>query len=117
MSDQEKELKKQLDEARKEAADLQKQIAAAAAEKKVAEDALLSLQAEIASGKAQPKVTGTYKGHAFDAGHLRVRDGNGVLHDAQILINEAADGEGNAAACAVLDRLIEINYAHFQKVA
>lgn len=117
MSDQEKELKKQLDEARKEADNLQKQIAAAAAEKKVAEDALLSLQAEIAAGKAQPRVTGTYKGHAFDAGHLRVRDGNGVLHDAQKLITDAADGEGDAAACAVLDRLIDIDYGYFNKVA
>jgi len=64
-------------------------------------------------------ITGSYKGYRFADGHQRVRDAKGALCDTALLLESANNPAhpNHATACAVLDRLIQINYAYFTKDA
>jgi hypothetical protein len=77
---------------------------------------LAAAQEALKKGGPAP-IPGTYKGHAFVPGHKRVRDADGNMCDTAMLLQAANDpaSEGHATACAVLDHLIQIQYAYFTK--
>lgn len=104
------QLKAQLEEAKLEAYEAQKAAAAANSER----DALLE---KIKSGDLRTPISGSYKGYKFDDGHRRVRDQKGKLCDTEKLLASAADkkSEGHNDAVEILEWLIRINYAHFNK--
>lgn len=112
-----KELEAQLAAAKKEAADAQAALAQAAKEAKDAQNELATLNKQIQAGTATAKVPGKYKGYSFEDGHLRVRNAQGEICDSAALLKAAADQKdaNHAAACEVLDYLIEIKYAYFTK--
>lgn len=58
---------------------------------------------------APTQVVGAYKGYKFAPGQTRVRDAEGRIADAQQVMDAA--NAGDAEACAILDRLIDMNYA------
>ncbi len=92
------ELKKELDQAKADAAEARHKLAVAEA------------QLAEARASAQPnQVSGTYKGYQFVTGQTRVRDAEGRLCDAQKVMDAA--NAGDAEACAILDRLIDMGYA------
>lgn len=91
---------------------LEAEVAALKAERDAALAALKK------SGAPAP-IAGSYKGYRFADGHRRVRDAKGNLCDTAMLLEAAGDTAhpNHVTACAVLDRLIKINYAYFTKEA
>lgn len=65
-----------------------------------------------ASG-VKPAVTGSYKGYSFPANFRTVRNNLGEKCDTQTLLDAAK--EKDAAACAILDYLIDIKFGYFTK--
>ena len=85
-------------------ADLQQAKNDAAEARREADEA----KAQLKSATPQ-NVTGEYKGYRFVPGQTRVRDAEGRLCDAQQVMDAA--NTGDAEACAILDRLIDMGYA------
>lgn len=101
----------ELEQAKKDAHDAQVAHAAAVAEK---DDLLL----QIASGnKVAIPVKGSYKGYSFDDGQHRVRDAAGNICESEKVLAAAADknADGHTEAVAILERLIDLKYAFFNK--
>lgn len=70
---------------------------------------------EAAEGTTTAKVAGSYKGYKFHDGHKQFRDQDGVVRLSEDVLKAAK--EGDKEATALLDRLIEIEYAYFTKKA
>lgn len=78
--------------------------------------------ARIANAKAEGSgapvvIEGEYKGYRFADGHKAVRNESGELCDTAALLAAAKNknADGHEVAVALLDRLIEMNYAYFTK--
>jgi hypothetical protein len=78
------------------------------AETAKAKEAAVVAAAEKA-GLAKP-ITGAYKGFSFVPGHNKIRDAKGRICDTQKTLDAANTGDGEA--CAILDRLIDIQYGY-----
>lgn len=101
--------------------EIKAQLEAAKAELDKARKEMEATQKELdelkKGGLKNVKISGSYKGFRFDDNHGRVRNQNGEICDTQKLMAAAADKESPdyAAAVAVLDWLISIEYGHLRK--